>query len=117
MPSARSRAQGPSSSFGSKRSRADDETIRRRRKGRERLGMCTTEGAAKRASATFVHELEEPLGPATGTSSSEAAPLVAEAVLAETRETVEVLQVSALQQQHSVIHRVENDGKEFITIS
>ena len=62
--------------------------------------------ATKRASATSVQELEESMDSETGTSSSTAALIVAaEAVQTETRETLEALTVSALEQTPAMIYR------------
>ena len=61
-----------------------------------------------------MHELEESMGTETGTSSSAAALVVAaEAVLADTCETLEALTVSALQQTHATTHRNDTTAEGF----
>ena len=60
--------------------------------------------AAKRASATLMDELEV---------SAESLMIAAEAVLTETRETIEALTVSALQQAHEMSHRPETTAGSF----
>ena len=88
-------------------------TQRQRRPG-ERARVLEERRAAKRASATSVPELDEAKEAETETSSSAAALMVAaEAVLAETRETLEALTVSALQQTHAMIHRTETTAEGF----
>ena len=67
--------------------------------------------AAKRASATPMDELEESATNAEVTAES--LMIAAEAILAETRETVEALTVSALQQAHEMSHRPETTAESF----
>ena len=67
--------------------------------------------AAKRASATPMDELEESAKNAE--LSAEAMMVAAEAVLAETRETIDALTVSALQQTHELSHRPETTAESF----
>ena len=87
--------------------RADTEALKRARVIEERR-------TAKMASATSVQELEESMDTETGASSSAAALMsAAEAVLAETRETLKSLTVSALQQTHAMIHRTDTTAEEF----
>ena len=67
--------------------------------------------AAKRESATPMDELEESAKNAE--VSAEAMMVAAEAVLAETRETIDALTVSALQQTHELSHRPETTAESF----
>ena len=67
--------------------------------------------AAKRASATPMDELEE--SAMNAEKSAEAMMIAAEAVLTETRETIEALTVSALQQAHEMSHRLETTAENF----
>ena len=67
--------------------------------------------AAKRASATPMDELEESAKNAE--VSAEAMMVAAQAVLAETRETIDALTVSALQQAHEMSHRPETTAESF----
>ena len=94
--------QEPSS--GVKRSAAKIEAIRRADAEAERAlkreRMLDERRAAKRASATPMDELETMM-------------IAAEAVLTETRETVEALIVSALQQAHAMSHRAETTAESF----
>ena len=106
-------AQGPSSGSGVKRSNL--EAIRRAdaeaEKAVKRANMLEERRAAKRASAAPMGELEES---ATNAEMSAEAMLVAvEAVLTETRETIEALRVSALQQAHGMRHRSETTAESF----
>ena len=95
----------PSRGSGRKRSPGDDEAKRRAEveaeKTLKRARELEERKVAKRASAIFVQELEESLDPATGTSSSAAAVMVA----------AEAVQFSALQQTHAVIHRAETTAE------
>ena len=94
--------QEPSSGSGVKRSnieavrRADAEADRALKRAR----LLDERRAAKRASATPMDEMETMM-------------VAAEAVLTETRETVETLTVSALQQAHAVSHRAETTAESF----
>ena len=102
----------PSSGSGLKRSPADDEALRRAdaeaEKVLKRAWVFEVRRAATRTSATSAQEFKETLDTETGTSSSAAARMVpAGAVLAKTRETLQALTVSALQQTHATIHRAE----------
>ena len=106
-------AQEPSSGSGVKRSNL--EAIRRAdaeaEKAVKRANMLEERRAAKRASAAPMGELEES---ATNADMSAEAMLVAvEAVLTETRETIEALRVSALQQAHGMRHRSETTAESF----
>ena len=65
----------------------------------------------ERASATPMDELEESTTNAEGTTESLITAF--EAVLTETRETVEALTVSALQQAHEMSHRPEMTAENF----
>ena len=67
--------------------------------------------AAKRASATPMDELEE--SATNAEVSAEAMMIAAEAVLTETRQTIEALTVSALQQAHEMSHRPETMVESF----
>ena len=106
--------QESSSASGVQRSSANDEATRRAdaeaEKALKRARFHGERRAAKRASATSVHELEESTGTETGASNSSAALMVAtDAVLAEIRETLMVLTVSALQ-QHTPCSTYKNNG-------
>ena len=96
--------QEPSSGSGVKRSAANIEAIRRAdaeaEKALKRARLLDERRAAKRASATPMDELEPMM-------------VAAEAVLTETRETVEALTVSALQQAHAMSHRAETTAESF----
>ena len=109
--------QEPSSGSGRKPSPSDDEAMRRAdaeaEKCLKRARVLEERRAAKRASATSAQEMEESLDPATRTSSAAALMVVAEAVLAGTRETLEALTVSALQKTLAVIHRAEATAEGF----
>ena len=65
--------------------------------------------AAKRASATPMDELEE--SAMNAEVSAETLMIAAEAVLTETRETIEKLTVQALQQAHEMSHRPETSAE------
>ena len=105
--------QEPSSSSGVKRSNV--EAIRRAdaeaEKAVKRAKMLEERRAAKRASATPMDELEESATNAEVTAES--LMIAAEAILTETRETVEALTVSALQQAHEMSHRPETTAESF----
>ena len=100
-------AQEPSSGSGVKRSNV--EAIRRAdaeaEKALKLAKVLEERRAAKRASATPMDELEESATNAEVTAES--LMIAAEAVLTETRETIEALTVSALQQAHEMSHRPE----------
>ena len=106
-------AQEPSSGSGVKRSnveairRADAEAER----ALKRANMLEERRAAKRQSATPMDELEESATNAEVTAES--LMVAAEAVLTETRETIEALTVSALQQAHEMSHRPQMTAKSF----
>ena len=105
--------QEPSSSSGVKRSNV--EAIRRAdaeaEKAVKRAKMLEERRAAKRASATPMDELEESATNAEVTAES--LMIAAEAILTETREPVEALTVSALQQAHEMSHRPETTAESF----
>ena len=67
--------------------------------------------AAKRASATPMDELDE--SAMNAEKSAEAMMVAAEALLTETRETIEALTVSALQQAHEMSHRPQTTAESF----
>ena len=73
--------------------------------------MLEERRAAKRASATPIDELEESATNAEVTAES--LMIAAEAVLTETRETIEALTVSALQQAHEMSHCPETTAESF----
>ena len=106
-------AQEPSSGSGVKRSnldavrRADEEA----EKALNRAKVLEERRAAKRASATPMDELEE--SAMNAEKSAEAMMVAAEAVLTETRETIEALTVSALQHAHEMSHRPETTAESF----
>ena len=106
-------AQEPSSGSGVKRSNI--EAIRRAdaeaEKAVKRAKMLEERRAAKRASATPMDVLEE--SATNAETSTEAMLIAAEAVLTETRETIEALTVSALQQAHEMSHRPETTAESF----
>ena len=95
-------AQEPSSGSGVKRSNI--EAIRRAdaeaEKALKRARLFEERRAAKKASAT-PEEMDTML-------------VAAEAVLTETRETIEALTVSALQQAHEMSHRAETTAESFL---
>ena len=106
-------AQEPSSGSGVKRSNV--EAIRRAdaeaEKALKRAKVLEERRAAKRASTTPIDELEESATNAEVTAES--LMIAAEAVLTETRETIEALTVSALQQTHEMSHRPEMTAESF----
>ena len=108
-------AQEPSSGSGVNRSnleairRADTEA----EKARKRATLQEERRAAKRASATSLNELEESAMNDGAEKSAEAMTVAAEAVLTETRETIEALRVSALQQAHEMSHRPGTTAESF----
>ena len=106
-------AQEPSSGSGVKRS--NSEAIRRAdaeaEKALKRAEVLEERRAAKRQSATPMDELEESATNAEVTVES--LMIAAEAVLTETRETIEALTVSALQQAHEMSHRPETTAESF----
>ena len=95
-------AQDPSSGSGVKRSNL--EAIRRAdaeaEKALKRARLLDERRAAKRVSATPMDEMEPMM-------------VAAEAMLTETRETVEALTVSALQQAYAMSHRTETTVESF----
>ena len=99
-------APKPSSGSGVKRSNI--EAIRRAdaeaEKALKRAKVLEERRAAKRASATPMDELEKESA-MNAETSAEAMMVAAEAVLTETRETIEALTVSALQQADEMSHR------------
>ena len=106
-------AQEPSSGSGVKRS--DIEALRRAdaeaEKALKRANVLEERRAAKRQSATPLDELEES---ATNVEvTAESLMIAAEAVLTETRETMEALTVSALQQAHEMSQRPETKAESF----
>ena len=98
-------AQEPSSGSGVKRSNL--EAIRRAdadaEKALKRAKVLEERRAAERASATPMDELEE--SATNAEVSVESLMIAAEAVLTETRETIEALTVLTLQQDHEMNHR------------
>ena len=95
-----------------KRSSADDEAIRRAdaegEKALKRAREIEERRAATRASASSVQELEESMEQRREHPAASGAMMVAaEAALAETRETLKALTVSALQRTHAMIHRTD----------
>ena len=106
-------AQEPSSRSGVKRSNL--EAIRRAdaeaEKALKRAKVLEEGRAAKRHSATPMEELEE--SATNAEVPAESLMIAAEAVLTETRETVEALTVSALQQAHEMSHRPETTAESF----
>ena len=106
-------AQEPSSGSGVKRSNL--EAIRSAdadaEKAFKRAKVLEERRAAKRASATPLDELEES---ATNEEvTAESLLIAAEAVLTETRETIEALTISALQQAHEMSHRPQTTAESF----
>ena len=107
--------QESSSGSGVKRSnleafrRADAEA----EKALKRAKVLEKRRAAKRQSATPMDELEESATNAEVTVES--LMIAAEAVLTETRQTIEVLTVSSLQQAHEMSHRFETTAESFFT--
>ena len=106
-------AQEPSSRPGVKRTNL--EAIRRAdaeaEKALKRAIVLEGQRAAKRASATPMDKLEESATNAEVTAES--LMIAADAVLTETRETIEALTVSALQQAHEMCHRPETTAESF----
>ena len=106
-------AQEPSSGSGVRRSNL--EAIRRAdaeaEKTVKRAKMLEEWRAAKRASATLMDELEK--SAMNVEVSAESLMIAAEAVLTETRETIEALTVSALQQAHEMSHRPQTTAESF----
>ena len=106
-------AQEPSSGSGVKRSnleairRADAEAD----KDLKRAKTLEERRAATRASSTPMDELEE--SATNGEVTAESLMIAAEAVLTETRETIEALTVSALQQAYEMSHRPETTVVSF----
>ena len=105
--------QEPSSGSGVKRSNL--EAMRRAgaeaEKALKRAKVLEERRTAKRQSATPMDELEESATNAEVTAESMM--IAAEAVLTETRETIEALTVSALQQAHELCHRPETTAESF----
>ena len=106
----------PSSGSGVKRS--NFEEIRRAdaddaeaEKALKRAKVLEERRAAKRESATPMDELEE--SATNAEVSAESLMIKAEPVLTETRETIEALTVSALQQAHEMSHRPETTAESF----
>ena len=106
-------AQEPSSGSGVKRSNL--EAIRsadaEAEKALKRAKVLEELRAAKRASATPMDEVEESASNAE--VSAESLVIAAEAVSTETRETIEALTVSTLQQVHEMSHRPETTVENF----
>ena len=106
-------AQEPASGSGVTRSNV--EAIRRAdaeaEQALKRPEVLEERRAAKRASATPMDELKESATNAEATAES--LMIAAEAVLTETRETIEALTVSALQQSHEMSHRPETTAESF----
>ena len=106
-------AQEPSSGSGVKRS--NFEAIRRAdaeaKKTLKRAKVLEERRAAKRETATPVDDLEE--FAANAEVTAESLMIAAEVVLTETRETIEALTVSALQQGHFMSHRLRRRRKVF----
>ena len=104
-------AQEPSS--GSSVKRSNLEAIRRADAKAEKSSakMLEERRAAKRQSATPMDELKESATNAEVTAES--LMIAAEAVLTETRETVEALTVSTLQQAQEMSHRPEMTAESF----
>ena len=95
--------------------RSNIEAIRRADAEAEKALKCVKmleeRRAAKRASATPMDELEE--SATNAEVSAEAMLIAAEAVLTETRETIEAFTVSGLQQAHEMNHRPETTAESF----
>ena len=106
-------AQEPSSGSGVKR--FNSEAIRRAdaeaEKALKRAKVLEERRAAKRESATSMDDLEE--SAANGEVTAKSLMTAAGAVLTETRETIEALRVSALQQAHETSHRPETTAESF----
>ena len=107
----------PSSSSGIKRSTADVEAMRRAdaeaERSLKRARMLEERRAAERASATPMDELEESATNDDGEKPAGAILVAVEALLTETRETIEALKVSALQQAHAASHSADVMGESF----
>ena len=107
-------AQEPSSGSGVKRTNL--EAIRRAdaeaEKDLKRAKVPEERRAAKRASATPMNELDESATNAELTAES--LMVAADAVLTETRGTIEALTVSALQQAQEMSHRPETTEESFL---
>ena len=99
--------------------RSNFEAIRRAdaeaEKALKRAKVLEERRAAKRESATPIGELEESATNAEVTAES--LMIAAEAVLTETRETIEALTVSALQHAHEMSHRPETTVESFLPSS
>ena len=80
-------------------------------KALKRAKVLEERRAAKRQSATPIDESEDSATNAEVTAES--LMIAAEAVLTETRETIEALTVSALQQAHDMSHRPEMTAESF----
>ena len=106
-----------SSSSGIKRASADVEAMRRAGAEAERLfkraRMLEERRAAKRASATPTDALEESATNDDAEKSAGAMLVAVEAVLTVTRETVEALTVSALQEGHTASHSADVTAESF----
>ena len=87
--------------------RADAEA----EKALKRARVLEERRAAKRESATSLNELVESAENAEVTAES--LMIAAEATLSVTRETIEALTVSALEQVHEMIHRPETTAENF----
>ena len=75
--------------------------------------MLEERRATKRASATPLAESEESVLNDDAEKSAEAMLVAVEAVLTETRQTVEELTVSVLQQAHAASHRADLKAESF----
>ena len=95
--------------------RSNFEAIRRAdaeaEKALKRAQVQEERWAAKRATATPMDVLEE--SATNAEVSAEAMMIAADAVLTETRETIEALTVSALQQAHERSHLPETMAESF----
>ena len=80
-------------------------------KALKRAKVLEERRAAKRASATPMDELEE--SATNAEVPAESLMITAEAALTETREKIEALSVSALQQAHEMSHRPETTAESF----
>ena len=78
-----------------------------------RARMLAERRAAKRASATPMDEFEESATNDDAKKSAGAILVAVEAVLTETRETVEALTVSALQEGHAASHSADVTAESF----
>ena len=104
-------AQEPSSGSGVNNVEAIRRADAEGEKASKRAKVLEERRAAKRASATPMDELEESATNAEVTAES--LMIAAVAVLTETRETVEALTVSALQQAQEMSHRPETTAESF----